>query len=126
MRNYKKELEHLTRTMKELENEIPETMVAFTKMQRNHAMNGALSAKNKALVALGISISTSCQECITTQLHHVLNYGASREEILEVISVSIMMGGGHVLAYAGQALEALRQFEDQTQPARLYDHVSPI
>jgi alkylhydroperoxidase/carboxymuconolactone decarboxylase family protein YurZ len=37
--------------------------------------------------------------------------GASREEIVEVIGVAVMMGGGPSVVYGCQALEAVDQFE---------------
>ncbi len=122
MKDYKNLFEHVSRMMKELENEIPETMAGYEKMQRNHSMNGALSAKTKELIALGISITTQCEECIVTHLRHAIEGGASRAEILEVISVAIMMGGAPVMASAGHVLQAMNQLLEQKEPARLYDH----
>jgi AhpD family alkylhydroperoxidase len=108
--------------MKELEQDLPETMSGYHKMKRNHAMDGALSAKSKEMIALGISLVTKSEGCINTHLHHALDRGATRNEILEVLSVAVMMGGGPVLIYAAQVLEALDQLEQMKQPARLYDH----
>jgi AhpD family alkylhydroperoxidase len=122
MKDYKNLFEQVSRMMKELENEIPETMAGYDKMQRNHSMNGALSAKTKELIALGISITTQCEECIVSHLHHAIEGGTNRAEILEVISVAIMMGGAPVMAYAGHVLEAMNQLLGQKEPARLYDH----
>ena len=108
--------------MKELEHDIPETMSGYHKMKRNHSMDGALNAKTKELIALGISLVTKSEGCITTHLHHALERGATRNEILEVLSVAVMMGGGPVLIYAAQVMEAFDQLEEVKQPARLYDH----
>ena len=44
-------------------------------------------------------------------MHDAVKAGATRQEILETIGISIMMGGGPAVVYAGQALEALDQFE---------------
>ena len=122
MKNYRKEYHRLTRLMKELEHDMPETLAGYHKMKRNHSMDGALSAKSKEMIALGISLATRSEGCINTHLHHALERGASRNEIIEVLSVAVMMGGGPVLVYAAQVLEALDQLEEVKQPARLYDH----
>lgn len=121
MKNYKKDHDHLLRLMKELEIELPETMAGFDKMQRSHSMDGALPAKTKELVALGISIVAKCEGCMTIHVQHALNAGATRTEIMEVVSVAIMMGGGPAVVYACQVLEALDEFRVSKQPASLYD-----
>ncbi|MBK8501735.1 MAG: carboxymuconolactone decarboxylase family protein [Saprospiraceae bacterium] len=124
MKNYQKDYNRLMRLMKELEHDMPETMSGYHKMKRNHSMDGALTAKSKEMIALGISLASKSEACINTHLHHVLEMGASRSEILEVLSVAVMMGGGPVLIYAALVLEALDQLQEVKQPARLYEHTS--
>jgi AhpD family alkylhydroperoxidase len=122
MKDYQKDYHRLMRLMKELEHDMPETMSGYHKMQRNHSMDGALSAKTKEMIALGISLVSKSEACINDHLHHVLETGATRNEIVEVLSVAVMMGGGPVLIYAAQVLEALDQMQEVKHPARLYEH----
>lgn len=121
MKNYRKEFEHLVRLKKALEHEIPETMHGFEKMQRNHSMDGALEAKTKEMIALGISIVSGCEGCMITHLQHALDCGATRSEIMEVLSVSVMMGGSPSVIKAGVALEAMDQYRSRKAPAQLYE-----
>ncbi|WP_223924029.1 carboxymuconolactone decarboxylase family protein [Geobacter sp. AOG2] len=60
---------------------------------------------------LGIAISSRCEGCITFHIHDALKAGASRQKILETISVAILMSGGPSQAYGSIVLEALEQFE---------------
>ncbi|NND34955.1 MAG: carboxymuconolactone decarboxylase family protein [Saprospiraceae bacterium] len=122
MRRYHKEYDNLVRLMKELEFELPETVAGYEKMQRFHMMDGALSAKTKELLALGMSLISRSDGCVTLHLRHALEVGATKKEIMEVISVAIMMGGGPILIQATQVLEALKQFEKVPAATRLYEH----
>ncbi|MCB0686453.1 MAG: carboxymuconolactone decarboxylase family protein [Saprospiraceae bacterium] len=124
MKDYKKVYDHQVRLMKELQDLIPETISGFEKMQRNHSMDSALSAKTKELIALGISISTQCEGCMITHLHHALDVGATRNEILEVLAVATMMGGAPALTMCGIALEAIDQYKTGKSPTLLFDSVS--
>jgi AhpD family alkylhydroperoxidase len=53
-----------------------------------------LSAKTKELVALAISIVVHCEGCIAYYVHDAVEAGATRQELLETISVALLMGGG--------------------------------
>jgi alkylhydroperoxidase/carboxymuconolactone decarboxylase family protein YurZ len=46
-------------------------------------------------------------------VHDALEAGASREEIVETIGVSILMGGGPAVVYGSKALKALEDFENK-------------
>ncbi len=67
----------------------------------------------KELIALAIGISVRCDGCISYHVHDALEAGASREEIVETIGVSILMGGGPDVVYSSQALKALNEFVEK-------------
>ena len=85
-------------------------MSAFAQLNGATTAPGALDAKTKQLIALGIGISARCEGCIAYHVHDAIQAGATRAEILETMGISIMMGGGPAVVYACQALEALDQF----------------
>lgn len=110
-KNYPEHLNTLQRLMGELSQEIPATMKGFSELHTSSIGAGALSAKIKELIALGIAITVRCDGCISFHVHDALKAGAARSEILETISVAILMGGGPSVMYGCEALEALNQFE---------------
>ena len=55
--------------------------------------DGALSRKTKRLMALGISLRAGCTNCILGHTMRALEAGASRDEILETLSVVVAMSG---------------------------------
>ncbi|MBZ0270041.1 carboxymuconolactone decarboxylase family protein [bacterium] len=92
-------------------------MAAFSELHREASAPGALSAKHKELIALAIGITVRCNGCIGFHVHDALEAGASSEEIMETIGVSILMGGGPSMVYGAEALDVLRQFQEAEAPA---------
>ena len=56
------------------------TFREFEEMEGAALRDGALSQKNKELIALGISITQKCFPCIEYHVSAALNRGATREE----------------------------------------------
>ena len=88
----------------------PNIMRAFGGLHKAGTATGALDAKTKELMALAISIAVGCEGCIAYHIHDAVEAGATRPELLETISVGLMMGGGPGSIYAAHALEAIEQF----------------
>ncbi len=93
-----------------LSKELPGVMGGFVQMHKAVAHDGALTAKNKELITLGIAIAVRCAGCIDCHVQDSLKAGATPEEIKEVIGVAILMGGGPSVVYGNEALEALNEF----------------
>jgi AhpD family alkylhydroperoxidase len=93
--------------------ENPNAMAGFMRLHKAGSSDGALSAKIKELIALGIAITVRCDGCIAFHVHDAIEAGASHEEIVDTIGVAILMGGGSSVVYGSLALEALEQFEDE-------------
>ena len=74
---------------------------------------GALDVKTKELIAIAIAIATRCDGCIGFHAKAAIRAGASREEVLETISMAIYMGAGPSMIYASEALRAF----DELAPA---------
>lgn len=88
---------------------IPEVMKGFSAMAKAACADGALDAKTKELVALGIAVAARCDGCITFHTRTARDLGTTREELMEVIGMAIYMGGGPSLMYAALAVEAFDQ-----------------
>jgi len=110
MKNYKIKHKEYVQLMEELGSEIPETMTAFSELHKASLKEGALSKKTKELIALGIAITVRCDGCIAFHVYDALEAGAEKDEIIETIGTSILMGGGPSVIYGCEALEALKQY----------------
>ncbi len=101
--------------MGKLGKEIPNTMAGFTRLHGAASHPGVLDTRTKELLALAIGITVRCNGCIAFHIHDALEAGATRQEILETISVAVLMGGGPAVVYGAEALEALDQFEAEVK-----------
>jgi len=100
---------HIKTVLRKLGGDSPKMMQHFGALHKSSTKSGALPNKSKELIALGISISIRCNECITYHLNDAIQAGATDEEIIETINVSVMMGGGPALMYATHAYEAIEE-----------------
>lgn len=94
----------------ELRKDCPDVMEAFTQLHRAAFKDDVLSKKTKELIAIGISISIRCKDCIDAHIKAAIRFGATREEISEAIGVAILMSGGPGTSYASFATEAMNEF----------------
>ncbi len=69
--------------------------------------DGALTVKQKELIALAIGLAVRCEPCIYLHVQKSLDAGATRQEILETASVVAMMQGGPGFVYVPKVLDAL-------------------
>ncbi len=82
----------------------------FGKLHQEALKGGALSTKDKELIALGIAVAIRCAGCITCHAKAAVDAGATREEIYEAVSVAVMMSGGPGVVYGSIAVEAMEEF----------------
>jgi len=69
--------------------------------------DGALTKKQKELIAIGISVITNCESCMQWHISEAVNDGASEQEILEAIEVAFEMGIGPATVNGRFALEVM-------------------
>lgn len=89
---------------------LPETVSAFSQLQKVTFEDGALDAKTKELIALAIATSQGCDGCMAWHNSALQRLGASREEVADALGVAVEMGGGIALYSAAKALEGYEQF----------------
>lgn len=90
----------------ELRTEMPEAMKGFSALASGATKDGALDKKTKEFVALAIGVSQRCDGCIGFHVKALKGLGATREEIAEIMTMCVYMGGGPALMYAADALRA--------------------
>ena len=108
--SFPNKLQNAKRNTTSLTSAQPAVMEAFTKLHKAAVATGALDTKTKELIALAISITARCDDCIAHHTYDALEVGATKEEIAEAIGVAILMGAGPSMLYAAHAIEALDQF----------------
>ena len=114
-KNYPKMVTDLKTSVGRLSKGIPDTMKGFAAMRAAAHAEGALEPKTKELVAMAISVAVRCDGCIASHTNGAEMHSASREEVLETLSMAVLMGGGPSVVYAAQALDAFDQFTEKVK-----------
>ncbi|WP_440947823.1 carboxymuconolactone decarboxylase family protein [Methanosarcina sp. T3] len=89
----------LNERMKEMAGELPGVMNAMMGLHSEVVKDGALSARTKELMMVGIAVALRCEPCLWKHVPEAVNLGATRKEIMEAVSTAIVMGGGPSVAY---------------------------
>jgi AhpD family alkylhydroperoxidase len=97
---YKKDFGKMRQSM-------PDTVSGFQALFDATMKDGALSLKTKELIALAIGVAVRCEPCINLHVKKCLGAGATKEEILDAVSVCAMMQGGPSFTYLPYVLDAL-------------------
>ena len=99
----------ITRANAKLRQGQPDTFKGFNMIHEQAMQDGALDHKTKELVAVALSVASRCDPCIAFHVPAALRLGATREEIMEILSVTVLMGGGPSLMYAAHVMEAVEE-----------------
>lgn len=103
----------ISTSLAKLRKEVPDVMNAFSALSQAATKDGALNKKTKELIALALGIAGHCDGCIGFHVQALVKLGVTREEILEVLSMAVYMGGGPSLMYAADALTAFEEFSNK-------------
>jgi AhpD family alkylhydroperoxidase len=93
--------------IEKLKGEIPDTIQGFGGLFTRVMKDGALTAKEKELIALGIGVAGHCTPCIRSHVQKSLEAGATRQQILEAASVAVVMAGGPAYVHIPVVLDTL-------------------
>lgn len=103
-------VQHINESLGPFRKSQPEAMKGFAQLAQASMADGALSAKHKELIALAIGVSQRCSGCIGFHVKALKKLGATREELEEMLTVCVYMGGGPALMYTAEALKAWDSF----------------
>ncbi len=71
--------------------------------------DGALTAREKALIALAVAHAVQCPYCIDAYTQESLTKGADLEQMTEAVHVAVAIRGGASLVHGVQMLEHARK-----------------
>lgn len=82
---------------------------AFFSYYNKVFQDGALSAREKALIALAVAHTIQCPYCIDAYTSGSLEKGADLEQMTEAVHVATAIRGGASLVHGTQMLEHVRK-----------------
>lgn len=74
-------------------------------LDTNAYTEGILSKKTKELLGLGNSLVLRCDDCVRYHLEECHKLGVSKEEAVEAMSISLLIGGTIVVPHLRRAFE---------------------
>ena len=96
-----------------MKEQAPDTVNGFMGMFGKIMKDGALSLREKELVALGIGVAQRCMPCIRLHVQKCLDAGATKEQVLEAASVAVMMGGGPAYTHIPVVIDTLEELKTE-------------
>ena len=106
----RKILEHAHRGLQLFSEFNPKVMGKIQAFMNEAMKDGVLDKKEKERLALGMALTQQCHYCIGLHVRNCKLAGVTVEEIMEVCSVAIMMGGGPVLTLMAEVERAMNEF----------------
>jgi AhpD family alkylhydroperoxidase len=88
----------------------PDILRGFGGLFRAVMKEGALSVREKELIALGIGLTVRCVPCINLHVEKCITAGATAAQILEAAGVAVMMQGGPTFTHVPEVIHALEHF----------------
>ncbi len=73
--------------------------------------SGVLDAKTKEMMGLAASMVLRCDDCINYHVIQAKEAGATKEELYEVFSIALIVGGSIVIPHLRRAADSLDQLE---------------
>jgi AhpD family alkylhydroperoxidase len=68
---------------------------------------GALTVREKELIALAVSLAVRCVPCINLHVESCIKAGATAEQVLEAAGVAVVMQGGPTFTHVPDVVRAL-------------------
>ncbi len=81
-------------------------------LDTNTYAEGALSKKTKELLGLGNSMVLRCDDCVKYHLEECYKLNLTKEEVVEALSVSLLIGGTIVIPHLRRAFEYWEALEN--------------
>lgn len=75
---------------------------------------GALDVKSKELMGLVASLVLRCDDCVSYHISQSVQAGANRDEIMETMSIGLVVGGSIVIPHLRRAVAFLDEMEGQS------------
>lgn len=91
-------------------------LTRFMRLDSAAYEDGALPGRTKEMLGLAASMVLRCNDCIDYHLEQCVRAGWTREEIVDALNVSLVVGGSIVIPHLRHALATLEAIEAESRP----------
>ena len=110
MERFRRERERLNELVLE---RAPLEIKRFFSLDGQVYREGALAAGTKEMLGLVASLVLRCDDCVRYHLDRLARLGARREEVMEAMSVALVVGGSIVIPHLRRAVAAWAELESE-------------
>ena len=111
--NMKDMFKELNQAFEMMRKDAPDYLRDFMSFYDSSIRKGALSEKVKELISIALAITSHCLPCIALHVYYAIEFGATKQEILEAAEVAVLMGGSPAFVHIKHVLDACKQFNAQ-------------
>jgi AhpD family alkylhydroperoxidase len=86
----------------------PEMFETISKLDEVILKDGAVSEKNKRLIAMCMSAQMQCSKCVDVHAKAAMFHGATKYEVMEALFVAMLVGGAPCLSAARRTIGFLK------------------
>ncbi len=91
--------------------QMPDMSSGFGPMFSKIMKDGVISLKQKELIAVSLGVALQCDPCIKLHTKKSLDAGATKEEILEAVSVAVVMAGGPAYTHLPVVMDTIEALQ---------------
>jgi len=88
----------------------PDYLRNFMSFYDSTVRKGTLTEKTKELISIALAMNSHCLPCIALHVYNAIEFGATKQEILETAEVAVLMGGSPVFVYIKHVIDACDEF----------------
>ena len=83
-----------------------EIVKGYRELANSGNATNLLGGKVRELIALAVAVTRQCDGCIITHTDAAIKHGATKEEIIEALSVSVAVNAGAALIFSSRVIDA--------------------
>ena len=114
MLDWKQYRDEIAARLRDIRVSKPDIIKAYGELHHANSASTHLDAKTRELIALAVSVTLRCDGCINAHTEAAVKAGASKDEVVEALSVAIMVNAGAAMVYSARTIDALDAY---TRPA---------
>ncbi len=85
-----------------------EVVKGYRGLSQAGSATNLLGGKVRELIALAVAVTRQCDGCIVTHTDAAMKQGATREEIVEALSVAVAVNAGAALIFSTRVMDAFQ------------------
>jgi 4-carboxymuconolactone decarboxylase len=105
---FTKKLGYVPQLLELIKDTDPEMFETISRLDEVILKDGAMSEKNKRLIAMCMAAQAQCEKCVDVHAKAAMFHGATKYEVMEALFVAMLVGGAPCLSAARRTIGFLK------------------